>query len=390
LAIEAVWKRVEWHSPGGAPLCDADRCSGSHRALLPPAHKTAWLSLEPLAAFEAALRSGRNQWICPASRGIGFHRTSAAWTGEDAQWTGFGLAAQTAAAAAGFHPRTARQFVGALGEMTSNIYEHSGLPASGIAAYRASGGLFEFAVVDGGMGVLESLRTCPEYAALIDHGEALRLALAEGVSRFGPHAERGHGFRPIFVGLANLSGSLRFRSGDHALVIDGQKVGAMPAKGRRRHRLKAFSLPFHVGWPPRAGWTADLKCTGLGGQSPKISRLHIDRTLDPEVGNVDVPRLAPECAARVWPAAVLGFIASAMRKGEDVITLTDSAEQRREVDKVLGDDVDHPPLPLHLAATPDHVRRENEPALPLEQGRPDDEIRDVGLVFEGDEQDALG
>jgi len=105
--------------------------------LLPGVDKARWLSLDRLAAFEAALRSGRKQWICPATKAIGFHRTSDAWTGEDAQWTGFGLAAQTAAAVAGFHPRIARQFVGALGEMASNIYEHSGVPSSGIAAYPA-------------------------------------------------------------------------------------------------------------------------------------------------------------------------------------------------------------------------------------------------------------
>jgi len=208
--------------------------------LFPRADMTAWLSLGALSAFEAAMRSGRSQWICPARAAIGFRRMSSSWTGGDAQWTGFGLAAQKAAIAAGFHPRIARQFLGALGEMASNIYEHSGAPASGVAAYRASGGSFEFVVADGGMGVLESLRTCPDYATLTDHGTALRFALTEGVSRFGPEAQRGNGFRPIFVGLANLSGSLRFRSGDHALVIDGQKIGAMPAKAAQKTRLRGF------------------------------------------------------------------------------------------------------------------------------------------------------
>jgi len=90
------------------------------------------------------------------------------------------------------------------------------------------------------MGVLESLRTSLDYAALTDHGEALRLALTEGVSRFGPEGKRGNGFRPIFVGLANLSGSLRFRSGDHALVIDGQKIGAVAAKTAQKARFQGF------------------------------------------------------------------------------------------------------------------------------------------------------
>ena len=84
------------------------------------------------------------------------------------------------------------------------------------------------------------------------------------------------------------------------------------------------------------------------------------------------------------------FISSAMRQWEDLFALSDRAEQAGEVDEVLGNHVNDLTLPLHLAATPDHIRRENEPALPLEQGRPNDEVRDVRLVFERDKQNAIG
>ena len=57
---------------------------------------------------------------------------------------------------------------------------------------------------------------------------------------------------------------------------------------------------------------------------------------------------------------------------------------------MLGNHVDDLPLSLQLAPTPDHIRRENEPALPFEQGRPNDQVRDVRLVLERDEQDAIG
>jgi hypothetical protein len=208
--------------------------------LLPRADKAPWLALGGISAFEAALRSGRREWTCPASRAAGFFRTGAAWSDDETAWVGFGLAAQKAAVAAGFHRRIAAQFAAALGEMVSNIHEHSGKPASGIAAFRAARGKFEFAVADHGMGILDSLRSCPDYAHLADHGEALRLALTDGVSRFGPQAGRGGGFRPIFVGLANLSGALRFRSGDHALVIDGRKIGAVAAKTAQKARMEGF------------------------------------------------------------------------------------------------------------------------------------------------------
>jgi hypothetical protein len=98
---------------------------------------------------------------------------------------------QKAAVSAGFHRRIAAQFVGVLEEMVSNVYEHSRVPGSGMVAFRAGGDRFEFVVADGGIGVLERLRTFADYSCLTDHGDALRLALTDGVSRFGPDAQRG-------------------------------------------------------------------------------------------------------------------------------------------------------------------------------------------------------
>ncbi|MBX9588495.1 MAG: hypothetical protein K2X43_04265 [Hyphomonadaceae bacterium] len=208
--------------------------------LLPRADQAPWLTLGGMTQFDAALRSGRKQWVCPDSKAAGFFRTGAKWSEDDTPWVGFALAAQKAAAAAGFHRRIAAQFAAALGEMVSNVHEHSGAPTSGIAAFMAQGEAFEFAVADSGIGVLESLRSCADYAGLADEGKALRLALTDGVSRYGAQSGRGAGFRPIFVGLANLAGMLRFRSGDHALVIDGQKIGDMSAVTAQKVRLPGF------------------------------------------------------------------------------------------------------------------------------------------------------
>jgi len=60
--------------------------------------------------------------------------------------------------------------------------------------------------------------------------QALKLALTDGVSRYGPESGRGLGPRPLFRGLANLNSMLRFRSGDHALTIEGQNPVVIPAK----------------------------------------------------------------------------------------------------------------------------------------------------------------
>ena len=196
--------------------------------------------LDGLTPMVQALDSGRVKWVCPHSQLVGFLRTTMSLPKDETMWTGFGLSAQQAATGAGFPKRIAAQLVAAIGELRSNIYEHSQALGTGIVAYRAHRGQFELAVSDSGIGVLESLRSAPDHVALRDYGEALRLTLTSGISRFGPNAGRGHGFRPLFVGLANLNGALRFRSGDHALLIDGRNPSLTTARSAQKTALQGF------------------------------------------------------------------------------------------------------------------------------------------------------
>jgi anti-sigma regulatory factor (Ser/Thr protein kinase) len=206
--------------------------------LLPRPEQAKWLNLDGLSILNRVLSSGRSQWISPDGRRIGVLRMAAQPRDETA-WI---FAAQKAAAMAGFPRIIAQQLAAAIGELHSNVYEHSRAPQSGLMAFRAGTSNFEFVVTDRGIGVLESLRTCPEYAHLRDHGEALKLALNEGVSRFGPNTGHGFGFRPIFVGLANIKGYLRFRSGDHALIIDGTEPSLMTARPAQKPLLPGFFI----------------------------------------------------------------------------------------------------------------------------------------------------
>jgi len=210
--------------------------------LLPAPETAKWLQLDGLGALYSAIKSGHRHWICPSARRIGFLRAEGRPPTDETIWTGFGLAAQQAAAAAGFPARIAAQLAAALGELHSNVYEHSGAPATGLVAFRAAPDRFEFVVSDRGLGVLESLRSCTDYSGLTDHGEALRLTLKDGVSRHGANAGRGFGFRPLFIGLANLNGALRFRSGDHALVIDGSNPSPMTARTAQKPSLKGLMI----------------------------------------------------------------------------------------------------------------------------------------------------
>ena len=208
--------------------------------LLPVPTRANWLTLGETGAFGNALRNGRRSWTC-YYRKLGFLRLRTSPPEDEAESIAFALEAQKAAAAVGFSSRLAAQLVGAFCEIQSNVYEHSGAPATGLAAYRATARHFEFVVSDGGMGVLASLSGCTEYAGLRDHAEALRLTLTEGVSRHGKSVgQRGMGFRPLFTGLANLSGELRFRSGDHALTISGMNPSLLAAKQAEKTPIPGF------------------------------------------------------------------------------------------------------------------------------------------------------
>lgn len=135
-----------------------------------------------------------------------------------------------------FPKDAAAQAISALGELESNIHEHSEDRTCGIVAYEIHERFIGIYASDNGQGVLNSLRQNPNFQTLEDAGEALQLVIQEGVSRSGEPG-RGMGFRPIFVGLASLSGFLRFRSGDALLEING--FGDGPPKQELKERVTA-------------------------------------------------------------------------------------------------------------------------------------------------------
>lgn len=129
--------------------------------------------------------------------------------------------AENAAVAAGLARGLVNGLMGALGELQDNVFEHSGRPESGVVAYAASDGAFEFVVADGGRGVLASLRENPEFSLLADSGTALRIAASDGASRHARSTGHGYGIGQLFRALAHDAAELRFRSGDYALRLWG-------------------------------------------------------------------------------------------------------------------------------------------------------------------------
>ena len=155
--------------------------------LIPQIDKLPWLSCSDLAPLGNAMIGRRNCWVSPDGGTIGFLKPSN--RNGERDWNAFAIAAHKASLGAGIQSRVTAQLVGALGEMRSNIYEHSEAIESGLIAFCARPNSFEFTVADHGIGVLQSLRSCGHYASVTDNGEALRLILTENVSRFRPSSK---------------------------------------------------------------------------------------------------------------------------------------------------------------------------------------------------------
>jgi anti-sigma regulatory factor (Ser/Thr protein kinase) len=220
------------------PIIELAQLAGA--GILPAPERADWLALDGLAVLYQSVLSGRFRWVCPDGRRIGFLRTCAQEQSNDHELIGFSVAARQAAGMAGFSTTVAQQLAAAVAELHSNIHDHSRASKTGLIAFRAGVGEFELVIADRGVGILETLRTCAEYAHIRDHGTALMLALTEGVSRHGSSSGHGFGFRPIFTGLANIKGYLRFRSGDHALILDGTKPSLTTAKPAQKPAISGF------------------------------------------------------------------------------------------------------------------------------------------------------
>jgi hypothetical protein len=203
----------------------------------PQVDQLPYLSMGSIRDLCAALgRRWSRPWLS-ADRNRGFFRTDAELPEDDLHWTTFRYNAQQAAVKAGFPKETAHES-------------------------------------DRGIGVLRSLKTCPEYASLKDHGDALERALTDGSSRYGLGTNHGKGFRPLFIGLSNLNGSLRFRSGDHALTIEGRDPKHVPWRKARKTPISGFLASVACSLscaaePTRVDRTGELTHEGSRQAGPK-------------------------------------------------------------------------------------------------------------------------
>lgn len=159
----------------------------------------------------------------------------------DAYWDAFMFAMHKAMVGAGFPSLFSRGLVGAMDEMQQNVHEHSGRSDTGLIGYRVSDDRVEWVVADRGIGVLAGLKS-GAFPSLTDSAQALRIALADGRSRFGIGNGRGYGFRELFRAMTARHGSLRFRSDDQALTITGVSPSISLARLKQRANVSGFCV----------------------------------------------------------------------------------------------------------------------------------------------------
>lgn len=212
--------KVQFAAQDLCPLIELMMTANSGRT--GPLLHSPWLDSSTQMDLRSALAGRDNLWL-DGTRSRGFLRTSfdPLIEADDIARNQFLIAARSAAEGSGLSKMVAQCLAAALRELESNIHEHSGAARTGILAFQARPSLFEFIAADNGAGVLATLHEDEEFTDLTDHGLAIHAALQDNVSRYGRNSGHGNGFRDLFLGLAYLNADLRFRSGDHALLIRG-------------------------------------------------------------------------------------------------------------------------------------------------------------------------
>lgn len=203
--------------------------------------------------IEQAVAEGTIAGSVYAARHGVFPLARFAETGDGAdQWALWRSRAEQAAIGVGFRKPFAAAVIGAMGELQENVFRHSHRPETGLVAYAATANAFEIVVADAGIGVLASLRECSDYAGVPDAGEALKVAVEDGQSRFGRASGGGFGMGQMFRALANHDGELRFRSDDHALAVRGQSP-SLKGSVELGHKARLGGLTISVRCPAPNG-----------------------------------------------------------------------------------------------------------------------------------------
>lgn len=199
-------------------------------------------------ARHAAIRTACARAVGSAQLGAKAGAFQIRGSGEAGELAGhdFALAAGRYAQEAGMPGGAARLLKGAFAELISNVSEHAGEAANGIAAYDLRCDSMWLAVADSGQGVVRGyVSNAPDLAGL-DAAAALRWAVVAHRSRFSEPG-RGTGFSTVMRAMLTLDAALRVRSDDASIEIEGGSSGANWVV-RDQDSLNGFVVSLHVRW----------------------------------------------------------------------------------------------------------------------------------------------
>ncbi len=137
------------------------------------------------------------------------------------RWIEFASRFAMSVTGVGFHRQKALEVSAAMREMADNAVCHSESTNGILVGYEAVENYAVCVVADVGTGILRSLQTNERYARLTTHADAIETALKAGESRYG-FGKGGTGFSSVFKYVAEARGTLRFRSGEAFVLLDGQ------------------------------------------------------------------------------------------------------------------------------------------------------------------------
>jgi len=144
----------------------------------------------------------------------------------------------------GFGKKLSLALSKAMQEMADNIVQHTGSdedhPARGLVGYHVEERWMTYAVAGVGRGVLASLKMNPKWYALSDSAAALRATIYQHASR-RIDSPGGAGFSQVQKSLADLNGTLRFRTGDACLTFAGRRADRQAAMSSNPY-LNGFQL----------------------------------------------------------------------------------------------------------------------------------------------------
>lgn len=168
-------------------------------------------------AFRKASKGSR--WTYAPAPGVGVLRFQHGSLQDDEELVKhqFVLGLLQGAKAATMPAQSAQALAGAAGELIDNVEQHAGPGQDALAAFQVRPGSMWIVVGDAGQGMLPTYNKFDDVSTTQD---ALRAAVIEHRSSTGD-SQRGLGFKDLMHALRSLDASLRVRTGDASLELEG-------------------------------------------------------------------------------------------------------------------------------------------------------------------------